>query len=138
MVDTKALVTRLIDEEGLRLTPYIDSVGKTTLGIGRNLSDVGISKKEAIYLCMNDIDNAISALRTNLSYFDSLPDIVQFVLADMTFNMGIYRLLQFKKTLSLIQNGDYKGASVEMLNSTWSKQVGVRALNLSNLLKSAI
>ena len=45
----------LIADEGLRLKPYTDTVGKITIGIGRNLTDVGISKEEAYALCDTDI-----------------------------------------------------------------------------------
>ena len=33
--------------EGLRLFPYKCSVGKLTIGYGRNIEDTGISKEEA-------------------------------------------------------------------------------------------
>ena len=54
----------------------------------------------------------------------------------MAFNMGTAGLLKFKNTLGLIKDGKYKEASVEMLNSAWAKQVGKRATNLSNMIKS--
>jgi lysozyme len=63
--------------------------------------------------------------------------MVQLVLTDMTFNMGIYELLKFKNTLMFIKRGDYKSAAEEMLNSKWAKQVGQRAIDLSEILKSA-
>lgn len=49
-------------DEGLRLKPYRDTVGKLTIGIGRNLDDVGISEAEAEYLLSNDLDRTISDL----------------------------------------------------------------------------
>lgn len=57
------------------------------------------------------------------------------VLIDMTYNMGIGWFSKFKKTVALIKADDYEGASVEMLNSLWAKQVGMRAINLSEKLK---
>jgi lysozyme len=38
----KKLLTELIDDEDIRLKPYRDTVGKLTIGIGRNLYDRGI------------------------------------------------------------------------------------------------
>jgi lysozyme len=136
MLNRQIILDRLIDEEDFRLFPYKDTKGKITIGIGRNLSDTGITKNEAIYLCNNNINNTISDLRANLDYFDSLPDNVQIVLIDMCFNMGIGTLLEFHNTLAYIKEGDYIEASKEMLQSQWAREVGVRAIKLSELLKS--
>jgi lysozyme len=43
MNDAK-LIAELVKDEGLRLKPYKCTAGKTTIGVGRNLDDVGISK----------------------------------------------------------------------------------------------
>jgi lysozyme len=51
-MNTKEL---LIKHEGIRFTPYKCSMGRWTIGIGRNLSDKGITKEEALYLLDNDI-----------------------------------------------------------------------------------
>jgi len=58
-MNMQRLQNTLEHHEGLRLKPYKDSVGKLTIGIGRNLDDVGISKSEALLLLQNDIDVAI-------------------------------------------------------------------------------
>lgn len=52
------LIDQLVRDEGLRLHPYIDSVGKLTIGVGRNLTDMGISQAETEMLLSNDIANA--------------------------------------------------------------------------------
>ena len=52
------LMEDLVRDEGLRLELYQDSVGKWTIGVGRNLDDVGISEDEAMYLLRNDISRA--------------------------------------------------------------------------------
>ena len=44
------LHSELIRDEANRLKPYRDSVGKLTIGIGRNLDDRGISKEESFFL----------------------------------------------------------------------------------------
>jgi len=135
MVDKKIIIPLLIKHEGLELFPYVDTVGKTTIGIGRNLTDRGITRVESVYLCSNNIDESITELQKNLPYFNTLPDNVQLVLIDMIYNLGWPRLSQFKKSLSLIQNGKYEEAGDEILNSTWAKQVGTRATDDSDLLK---
>ena len=49
-----ALISQLIIDEGIKLKPYTDSVGKLTIGVGRNLNDVGISEDEARFLLGNE------------------------------------------------------------------------------------
>ena len=82
------------------------------------------------------MDGKINDLKTHLPYYDSLPSKVQLVLIDMCFNLGIGGLLTFKNTLLLIKTGQYKKAANEMLKSQWAKQVGNRAIEDSNILKS--
>ena len=94
------LVDQLMRHEGLRLKPYRDTVGKLTIGIGRNLDDVGISRDEAMVLLKNDIDKTITALREHLPFYDSLSEARRNVLANMAFNMGIRGLLDFVSHLA--------------------------------------
>ena len=42
----KELVSHQRWAEGIRQFPYEDSVGKITIGVGRNLEDVGLSQEE--------------------------------------------------------------------------------------------
>jgi len=120
--------------EGLMLKPYRCSAGKLSIGYGRNLDDVGISKEEAEHLLRNDIDNCVKQLKHHLFWVFDHSNTVQDIIINMCFNLGIYGLLGFKKTLKLIKEGKYKQASIEMLDSNWAKQVGIRAKELSNLL----
>lgn len=126
-----SLLEQLIRDEGMVLHPYTDTVGKVTIGCGRNLTDVGITKEEAIYLCSNDIQNATQHLQQSLPWTDGLDDVRRDALIAMTFNMGIGRLCGFKKFLSALQVGDWKTARNEMLDSQWANQVGARAYRLS-------
>lgn len=130
------LIAQLITHEGLRLKPYRDTVGKTTIAVGRNLDDVGISEDEAMLLLGNDIYRAIHDLEIRLEWFYQMDDARQAVLIDMCFNMGWPRLSQFKKTLAYCEAGNWSAAAAEMLNSTWAKQVGNRAKTLSLMMES--
>ena len=47
--------------------PYKDTVGKLTIGVGRNLDDVGIGEEEAEVLLRNDIKDAVSPNSLDLS-----------------------------------------------------------------------
>lgn len=130
------LIAALIRDEALCLKPYKDTVGKLTIGIGRNLDDVGISHDEALVLLHNDIEKASAALRTQLPWTVNLDDARVGVLVNMTFNMGIGTILKFKDTLAHIQAGQYEQAAESMLQSQWARQVGARAQRLATQMRT--
>ena len=121
--------------EGLELFPYIDTVGKITIGIGRNLSEVGISKDEALYMLENDIKRAEKEAKEIFEDFDQLDDIRQEVVLNMLFNLGKPKFLNFKKFIQAVKEKDFEKASREMLDSRWANQVGNRAKELAFAMK---
>jgi len=125
----------LIRHEGLRLKPYHCTSGKLTIGVGRNLDDVGIDRVEAILLLNNDIHKCEEDLDENIGWWRNLNPERQNVLIDMCFNLGINGLLKFKNTLALIECGKYKEAANAMLQSKWAFQVGNRAIELSKIME---
>lgn len=125
------LAEQLARHEDIKLKPYRDTVGKLTIGIGRNLEDKGISEQEAVTMLDNDIEESAAEVRRNIPCFNELDSVRQNVLVNMAFNMGVSGLLKFKKTLKFIESGDYDKAATEMLDSVWAYQVGYRAIELS-------
>lgn len=121
--------------EGIRLKPYKDTVGKWTIGIGRNLDDVGITEEEAMYLFRGDLSRVVDALRAGFDWFEQLSEVRQAVLIDMCFNLGINGLSKFRMMLGHCANGEFSAASVEMLNSRWAGQVGGRAIELAAMME---
>lgn len=137
-MDTAALREQLIRHEGLRLKPYTDTVGKLTIGIGRNLTDRGISREEAELLLDNDLASVVTALELAFSWWLSLDDVRQRVLADMAFNLGVGGLLKFKNTLAAVKEGRWDDAADGMLASRWAAQVGARASRLSRMMRTGV
>jgi lysozyme len=140
MLNLLKLADQLILHEGMECFPYVDTVGKTTIGVGRNLTDRGLSQAECRYLLANDIDISINELKRNFNWFSKLDDTRQAVLVDLHFNLGINRLKTFKKTLRLIEDcmlGDdlWDKVAEELLDSKWATQVGQRAQTLARMLE---
>ena len=131
-----SITSDLKRDEGLRLKPYICSAGKTTIGYGRNLDDVGITVREAEILLENDIARAIADLDRALPWWHDLPESWQRGLLNMAFNLGLTRLLGFKKMLAALEAGDGERAALEALDSVWSGQVGERAQRIAALYRS--
>jgi lysozyme len=126
----------LIRDEGLELNPYKDSVGKLTIGVGRNLSDNGISEDEAIAMLRTDIARATTDAKSLFRNFDSLSEVRQRVLVNMAFNMGRKRLSSFRKMREAVESGRYQQAATEMVDSRWYKQVGIRAVRLEYMMRT--
>lgn len=122
-------------DEGVRAKPYRDTVGKLTIGCGRNLDDVGLSPDEINYLLENDITRAEEAAAVLFPNFHDLTPARKAVLVNMAFNLGQYRLSQFKKLRKAVQEMDFEQAAVEMGNSLWASQVGARATRLCKQMK---
>ncbi len=109
--------------EGLELFPYVDTVGKLTIGYGRNLSDRGITKNEAEYLLMQDLEFVRDDLLSIFPHLDQYPKEIIIVLASMMFNLGKDRFLTFKKFINAIKKHDFESAKMEILNSKRAFQV---------------
>jgi len=123
--------------EGLRLTPYLDTVGKMTIGYGRNLDDNGITQWEAEMLLAYDIGIAtIAVVEVIPTIFLGLNDVRQEILINMIYNLGPTRLLGFKKMIAALDAFDYEKAADEMLDSRWAVQVGQRAIELAEWMRT--
>lgn len=129
------LVADLERDEGCELFPYTDTVGKLTIGIGRNLTDRGISLEEAQYLLQRDIDLVMADLDRALPWWREMTPTRQRVLANMCFNMGLPVLRTFRNTLAYMERGNYRAAAAGMRASKWARQVGARAERLARLME---
>jgi lysozyme len=124
------LKEQLRRDEGFRLKPYRDTVGKLTIGCGRNLDDKGISAEEAYLL----LDHDIAEVRASLARFDwftALDEARQGVCLNMAFNLGVGGLLAFVKMIQALEVQNWDRAATEMLDSLWARQVGARATRLA-------
>jgi len=128
---TKELIDELkemlIKNEGMKLHPYQCTANKTTIGVGRNLTDNGITSAEAEQMLANDMDNVFADLDRNIPFWQSLPYNVRLVLCDMCFNLGIKRLCRFTKMLEAMEERDFELAAEELIDSNYAKQVKKRA-----------
>ncbi|MCW3505640.1 lysozyme family protein [Burkholderia cenocepacia] len=133
--DPAKLKAELTLDEGRRSRIYVDTVGKVSGGIGRNLTDKGFRDNEIDLMYQNDIAETEAWLDRNLPWWRSLDPVRQRVLMNMAFNMQ-GRLLTFVNTLAAMKRGDYAAAADGMLASKWATQVGARATRLANMMRS--
>lgn len=116
--------------EGKEHKPYKCSAGYLTIGIGRNLEDVGLAPDEIFHfqkkygladeeavwaflnngiddediqlLFSNDLVTAKKTATRLVPYLAQLDGNIQYVLIDLAFNIGQKRLQKFKKMLAAI------------------------------------
>lgn len=119
--------------EGLKLFPYKDTLGNWTIGWGRNLNN-GIYLNEAELMFQNDLDFTITELE-HYDWFNEAPVNVQKALVNMNFNLGITKLLTFKKMIDALSAKNWTQASIEALNSKWARQVGNRAKDIALMIR---
>ena len=157
-LNTDRLRSQLILEEGLRLVAYDDATGKPvpeggvcegnlTVGVGHNLdanpltpqqlASVGhdgrtqpITHDDAINILDDDCIIAELAIEHHLPWCEDLDEIRQRVLVDMTFNMGIVKLMAFNTFLSLLEAHNFEQAASDLASTAWYHQVGSRARRL--------
>lgn len=120
--------------EALRLQLYLDTVGKQTIGWGRNIEDNGISKEEADFMFDNDFARCQRELAP-FPWYTNQPQNVQDALMNMCFNLGIAKLLGFRKMIMALTAKDYTKAAIEALDSKWAGQVGQRAKDVALMMR---
>ena len=133
------LIEMLKQHEGVETHAYKCSENKTTIGVGRNVDKgggLGLSDDEVDYLLQNDIDRVISELNSEYEWFSDLDDVRQDAMIDISFNLGQTRLRAFKNALSAMAEGDWGEAADQFMDSRWSGQVGDRAKNLTDMIRT--
>jgi lysozyme len=122
--------------EGFRQFPYFDCCGKPfrqcacarqgilTIGFGRNLESVGLSKLEAEVLLDHDLYTAESQATKAFEWFGGMKELRQRAITELVFNMGMKTFLGFRQTILACKVGQWSAAAANLLESKWKAQVG--------------
>ena len=133
------IIEILRKHEGVETHAYVDTVGKVTIGVGRNIDKnggLGLSQQEIDYLLSGDVKRVEAELSQAFIWYDDLDDARKDAMMDMAFNMGLPRLRKFKRALAAMSARLYEIAAVEFLDSRWAKQVGHRAITISEMIRT--
>ena len=130
------LVKMLKRHEGVRSKVYMCSANFETIAVGRNISEsgLGLSPDEIDYLLNNDISRVREELTDEYFWFPALNDARQAAMIDISFNLGATRLRGFVKALDAMANEKFEEAAAHFLDSRWSKQVGNRAIEVTEMI----
>lgn len=122
--------------EGVYSKVYKDTKGIETIGVGRNLRDVGLRDIEIEFLLANDLAEVIQFLVKNYDWFNELSDLRQSALIDLCFCVGKKGYSKFKNMNAALKNKDFELAAKEILDSLFAKQTGIRAKELAQMLST--
>lgn len=124
--------------EGNRHFAYRCSAGKLTIGVGRCIDEnggIGLSEEEIDYLLDADIVRCLRELST-FEWFSDLDEVRQDAMVSICLNLGLTRLRGFKKALQAMKYNLYEEAATEFLDSKWHSQVGFRAKELAEMIRT--
>ena len=132
------LTEMLRKHEGVRDKVYLCSAGYETIGVGRNISEdgLGLSDDEINYLLNNDIKRVREELTEEYYWFAGLDEARQDAMIDISFNLGQTRLRGFVKSLEAMAREVFDTAADEFMDSKWSEQVGDRAVEVTEIIRT--
>jgi GH24 family phage-related lysozyme (muramidase) len=151
-MNREKLMQEIKRHEGEVLEVYEDSLGYLTFGVGHLIKDgdaehgqpVGtpVSQERVDEVYDKDFDKHLDE---TIHLFESkggedfyaLPENIQHVLVNMTFNLGGTRFGKFNNMWKGVIENDWEKVAVEMEDSRWFKQVGRRSVELQEMVRNA-
>ena len=140
-MDIDKLREEITFDEGVKYETYHCSEGHLTGGIGHLITEwdedyydkpigTSIPEEKVNEWFASDIEVSINDCKDLFNNFDDLPEDVQRVLANMSFQLGRPRLSKFKKMIAAVELQDYAEMANQMEDSRWFKQTQNRAQRL--------
>ena len=138
---SEVLKKRIRDHEGFIAKPYLDSLGKATIGYGHLITDEDefengkeYSKDELLKLFEKDFAKAEMGADQLVGHIQELHIEAKNVITEMVFQLGTQGVRNFKNMIAALEARDYQRASMEMLDSRWHAQTTNRCESLSKIM----
>ena len=132
-----SLLEKIKKNEGYRAMVYKDSLGIDTIGYGFAIKDLELDEDICEEILVRKLKNLKDRVENKFSWYKYMPSHIKDVVLEMCYQLGVGGFSKFRKTISYLQNKQFKDASEEMLDSLWAKQTPNRAKALSNIVKEA-
>lgn len=140
-LERSKLREQLMDHEGVKMNAYPDSLGYTTIGVGRLIDSRkggGLSPEEVLFLLDNDINACLEDL-TSFPWWQGLDVVRQRALIDMRFQLGKQGFLGFGDMLEAMSRGAHKEAADHARDSKWAKHdTPERAKTVTRMLDTGV
>jgi lysozyme len=113
-------------DEGYKQHPYKDTKGILSIGYGRNLEAVGVTRLEADYMARNDLYGARLLLDAVYPWWRDCNDARCGVLMMMMANMGAETFAEFKTFLGFMKAGEWQKAVDDLRGTSVFAELGAR------------
>ena len=131
-----AILDRIKHHEGFRSKVYQCTEGYDTIWYGFAIKDLKLSKEVCDIILAEKLAKLQFDISTKFEWFEDSPEIVRNVVTNMCYQLGLTGFSKFKLTMYYLETEQYEEASLEMLDSLWSRQTPNRAKELSEMISS--
>ena len=139
----ESLLDSVKRHEGFRDQVYLDSLGKRTVGYGHlcvedHWEDGKVYDKEYLEeILKKDLQHAVDTAAYMCEKTEANEE-AQNIITEMVFQLGGNGVSKFKMMWEALKCSppNYTEASVQMLDSKWASQVGNRAIELSEIIRT--
>ena len=145
-MNKEQLISELIADEGEVLSIYICTAGHETCGVGHMVTEsdpehgwpVGapITKERSDELLEEDLRTVLHDCGWVFNEFDSLPEEVQLIIANMMFNLGMTSFTKFVQFIAAVETADWEEAARQMKDSRWHVQLPQRSGRLIDRMRA--
>ena len=134
----KILLESIKKHEGFVEHVYQDSLGIDTIGYGFAIKDLTLDEDIAEEILMRKLERLKRNANSRFKWLEDMPVVVQEVILNMCYQLGITGVSKFRKAISALQEGDWNEAADEMLDSLWARQTPNRATELSDIVRNQV
>ena len=133
----KDLLEKIKHHEGFVEHVYDDSLGIPTIGYGFAIKDLILDQDIAEEILIRILAKKEEQMRNTFDWIDDMPILIQEVVLNMCFQMGVSGVSKFRKMIKAMKEGNWQDAANEMLDSKWAKSDSPhRAKELSDIVLS--
>ena len=130
------LLESIKKHEGFVEHVYDDSLGIPTIGYGFAIKDLVLDEDIAEDILMRKLERLQRNANSRFKWLEDMPVVVQEVILNMCYQLGVTGVSKFRKAISALQEGDWDEAANEMLDSLWARQTPNRAEELSKIVRN--
>ena len=129
------IINSIKAHEGYEPMVYQCTEGHDTIGVGFKVDDLFLSEKVCDLILEEKLNDLIPRIERKLSWFRYAQDEVKLVIVNMSYQMGLNGVLQFKRALAAMEIKNWEMAADEMLDSHWDRQTSRRANELADIIR---
>ena len=130
-----SLIDDIKKHEGFSPVVYKCTAGYDTIGYGKRIKYLKVTQEQSEEWLKEDLENLKYVLADKYDWFLPAPQEVKDIVRNMAYQLGPTSFRKLKRTIKLLKNKDYEGASIEMLDSKWARDdTPERAKELSERL----